>query len=237
MIIHKLLLRHFKHGDDAGFYLMQAQDAVRWLEQVGVVLTPGMTVLDLGCGHGIFGFEFHKRGCAVSLADVEDRLMPELKSCRFLHVDLDQDDYTALGQYDLVVCSNVFEHLRRPERFLAECSKLLKPNGRLYLSWTNWLSPFGGHDFAPLHYLGARRGQWLFDKLLKRHRNHTVFENLFPTYIGHVLKVLRQSPDLLVLRRAPRYYTEFAFILAVPLLREFLAWNCALLIGKRGAVS
>lgn len=234
MIIHKLLWRFFGHGDDALFYLMQAQDAVRWLEQVGVEPRPGMTVLDLGCGHGVFGAEFSKRGCKVTFADCKNCLWPELKSAQFLLMDLDRDDFGSAGRYDLVICSNVLEHLVKPERFIAECSKLLSDEGRLYLSWTNWLSPFGGHDFAPLHYLGGRRGQWLFDKLVRRHRNHTIYENLFPTYIGRVLKLIRQTPNLVLLRSAARYYTEFSFVLRIPVVREFLAWNCALLIGRRG---
>ena len=34
-------------------------------------------------------------------------------------------------------------------------------------------------------------------------------------------------------RAAPRYYPEFSFILKLPVVREFLTWNCALLISKR----
>jgi hypothetical protein len=36
------------------------------------------------------------------------------------------------------------------------------------------------------------------------------------------------------LRMAPRYYTELSFLMHIPVLREFLAWNCAMLIGRRG---
>ncbi|HWQ90425.1 MAG TPA: class I SAM-dependent methyltransferase [Clostridia bacterium] len=233
MIIHKLLLRHFRHGDDPGFYLMQAQDAIRWLQQVGVRPAPGTTVLDLGCGHGVFGAELKKCGCEVTFADRTNYLLPELRASRFIEFEMDKDDLSKLGTYDLVICSNVFEHLVNPDKFLQQCASTLKPNGVLYLSWTNWLSPFGGHDFAPLHYLGPRNGQWLFDKLLKRHRNHTIYENLFPTYIGQVLRKIRRNPSTHILHMAPRYYTEFAFLLRIPILREFLAWNCALVIGKK----
>ena len=33
MILHKLLARFLKHGDDPEFYLLQARDAIRWLEE------------------------------------------------------------------------------------------------------------------------------------------------------------------------------------------------------------
>jgi hypothetical protein len=111
--------------------------------------------------------------------------------------------------------------------------QILAPAGKLYLSWTNWLSPWGGHEFSPFHYLGAHRGHLLYDKVAKRKRKHTPFENLYPTYIGEVLKMIRQCPELVKLRAAPRYYTEFAFLIHIPVFREFLTWNCAVLIGRR----
>ncbi len=233
MIIHKLLARYLKHRDDAIFYLMQAQDAVRWLEASGVVLGRQTHALDLGCGHGVFGAELAKRGCKVTFADEENGLLPELSSSPFCRFNIDRDDLGLLGQYDLVICSNVYEHLSKPDQFLESVHKILAPGGQLYLSWTNWLSLWGGHEFSPFHYLGARRGHLLYDKIKKIPRKHTPFVNLFPTYIGQVLKKIRKSPNLVIRHAAPRYYTEFSFLLRIPAVREFAAWNCALLIGRK----
>jgi SAM-dependent methyltransferase len=233
VIIHKLILQHFKHRDDETFYDFQAQDAIKWIERSCVSLGPNVSALDLGCGHGLFGTELMKRGCKVTFSDEENSLWSEVADAPFRRFNIDRDDFGRLGQYDLVVCSNVLEHLSRPERFIDSCHQLLTPTGKLYLSWTNWLSPWGGHEFSPFHYLGARRGHLLYDKVVKRKRNHTPFENLYPTYIGSVLKRIRASPNLEILRAAPRYYTEFSFLVRVPAVREFLTWNCALLIGRK----
>ena len=229
MILHKLLLRGFRHGDDAQFYLLQAQDAVRWIRRGGVKLGPETRVLDLGCGHGILGAETAKAGCAVVFADETNLLLPEIEGT-FRAFNIDRDELSSLGQYDLVICSNVLEHLSRPDSFLANAHAILNPGGVLYLSWTNWLSPWGGHEFSPFHYLGARRGHRVWDKVVGRPRKHTPFVNLFPTCIGRTLRVIRANPQLRILRAAPRYYTELAFLLNIPLLREFAVWNCALLI-------
>ena len=233
MIIHKLLLRYFRHGDDPAFYQMQAEDSVEWLQKNGVQLTGGVEALDLGCGHGVFGAELKKTGCNVTFSDQENYLLPHLKSERFLPVDLDRDDYALLGQYDLVIFSNVLEHLAKPERLISEIAKLMKPKGRLYLSWTNWLSPFGGHDFAPFHYLGPKFGRWVHHKFTGRWSDHVPYAGLYPTYIGSILKRIRSEPTLRVIRMAPRYYSEFSFLLRIPVAREFFAWNCALLIEKK----
>lgn len=234
MIIHKLIAQHLVHKDDATFYLTQARDAIRWIEQNGVTLGASCRVLDLGCGHGIFGGELAKRGCQVTFGDTTNYILPQFASSRFVTINLDQDDISTLSEYDLVLCSNVYEHLAKPAQFLDSVHKILSPQGRLYLSWTNWLSPWGGHEFSPFHYLGPRRGYLLYDKWIGRPRNHTPFVNLFPTYIGRTLKRIRSKPNLRILRVAPRYYTELSFLMAIPLVREFLAWNCAVLIGRRG---
>jgi SAM-dependent methyltransferase len=235
MIIHKLFAQYFRQRDDPAFYSFQAQDAVRWIERCGVSLGAKIRALDLGCGHGVFGAELIRRGCQVTFADEHQGLLPEVSNAPFRMIDLDRDDVASLGEYDLVICSNVLEHLAKPKQFLDSVHKILSPQGKLYLSWTNWLSPWGGHEFSPFHYLGTRSGHLVYDKLFKRKRKHTPFVNLFPTYIGEVLSMIRQNPELALLRAAPRYYTEFAFLVRIPLLREFLTWNCALLVERKAS--
>ena len=233
MILHRLIGHHLKYGDDAAFYRMQAEDAITWIETCGRVLAPSLRTLDLGCGHGVFGKSLMQKGCQVTFADVDCQLEPELRSQPFLSVDLDKDDYRSLGTYPFIVCSNVFEHLASPQRFLSQIGQTLEPGGWLYLSWTNLLSPWGGHDFSPFHYLGPVWGPRLYDRLIGKPRIHQPFETLYPTYIGQTLDWIRQEPHLECLHCVPRYYPEFAWITQCPLIREFLAWNTALLIRKR----
>lgn len=230
MILPQLLSRFLRHGDDPLFYLLQARDAIRWLERKGVELTASTTALDLGCGHGTFGSELAKRGCKVTFADETNHLPPALASTPFVRVDLDRDDLAALGHFNLVVCSNVFEHLANPSNLLGSLHQLLSPNGVAYLSWTNWLSPWGGHDFAPFHYFGARWGPRLSAACRRRAPEHKPYENLYPTYIGRTLRTLRSNPHLRLRAAAPRYYTELAFLIRLPVLREFLTWNAGLLL-------
>jgi SAM-dependent methyltransferase len=233
MIIHRLILQHLAHRDDADFYVLQAVDALRWLERQGVELTSSTRALDLGCGHGIVGAELLKRGCDVAFADAADYLLPDLPKDRFHRIDLDKEDVAGLGKFDLVICSNVYEHLAKPDRFLDSLGRLLNPGGGFYLSWTNWLSPWGGHEFSPFHYLGASRGHRVYDRIVRKPRLHTPFVNLFPTHIGRTLRRLRGHPDLTVDRVAARYYPEFSFVTRIPLLREFLTWNCAVWLRRR----
>jgi SAM-dependent methyltransferase len=232
MILPQLLWRFLKHRDDPEFYRMQADDAIRWIKACGVPLTPETKVLDLGCGHGVFGGELLKLGCQVTFADESNFLLPIFKDSPFIPINLDRDQLNTMGQFDLVICSNVLEHLSKPEQFLENVHLLLKPGGRFYLSWTNWLSPWGGHEFSPLHYFGPKTGPRLYDKLGKT-RFHQPGKNLFVTYIGKILAHIESVSKVTVERYAPRYYTEFPLLLKIPVLREFLAWNCALLLRRK----
>ncbi len=225
MIIHRLIALHFNYEKNArAFFELQAKDAFEWLQQGGVEIGPGTSMLDLGCGHGHPGRLCTSAGAEVTFADYEDLRLEEMKDGPFRQVDLNNADLSSYGQFDLVMCSNVLEHLADPNHLLHNLSKLLKPGGVFYLSWTNWLSPWGGHEFSPWHYLGKTSGPI-----------HTVGKNLFRTYIGTVLKTIRAQPGLAVQRMAPRYYNELAFLTRLPLAREFLTWNCALQIRRTDA--
>src|SRR4051794_26675979 len=105
MIIHKLILQHLRNSDDPAFYTLQADDAIKWLEEHRARIRPGTNALDLGCGHGIFGAQLVKKGCSVTFADATSLLLPELKSSPFLEINLDQENIAKLGKYDLVICS------------------------------------------------------------------------------------------------------------------------------------
>lgn len=231
MILHKLLYRYFKYGDDPGFYKLQALDTVDWLERTGV-LRNGLEVLDLGCGHGMIGGELAEKGCRVTFADIENSLSPEYAGADFQRFDVEGDDYDELGAYDLVICSNLLEHIPRPAHLIERVDRLLNPGGILYLSWVNWLSPWGGHEFSPFHYLGSRRGHRIYDRVAGRPRTHTPYATLFPTSIGGVLGMMRRNQTLRVLQVLPRYSPELAFIARIPLLREFMTFNCLVLVEK-----
>ncbi len=232
MIIHRLIAHHMKHGDDAEFYRIQAKDSIDWLTRTGLEFNSDVDVLDLGCGHGIFGQEIEKFGCKVSFADQSNDLAPELRTAPFLQIDLDKDSFSPLGNHDLVICSNVLEHLSNPDRFLENCRLILNPGGHLYLSWTNWLSPWGGHDFSPFHYFGPKTGHKIYDRVVGKKRIHTPFETLYPTHIGQLLHKIHNLDGLNVVKAVPRYYAELGILMRIPILREFTAWNCAMLIKR-----
>ena len=58
---------------------------------------------------------------------------------------------------DISYSSNVLEHVVSYRSMLAEMVRVVAPGGVIDLTFTNWLSPWGGHETSPWHYLG---GEW-----------------------------------------------------------------------------
>ncbi len=189
-------------------------------------------VLDLGCGPGHFSAAMRNAGATVVGVDLdeEDLRAPSARGRSVLA------DGTRLpfpdATFDGVFCSNVLEHTPSPASVLAETERVLRPGGWGWVSWTNWYSPWGGHEIVPFHYLGPRLGLAAWRKLKGEPRKNVPFQALWPTYIGRTLAMVRARPGLRLLDAVPRYYPSQRWILKVPGLREVATWNCLLLLER-----
>ena len=103
----------------------------------------GARVLDLGTGSGALGkFLTYFKGCTVDGVNYNavEASLAEPYYRRVLVADLEACDLTALfagEQYDYVVCADVLEHIRTPERVARAIHHLLAKSGRLLLSVPN----------------------------------------------------------------------------------------------------
>jgi SAM-dependent methyltransferase len=121
-------------------------------------LTDGLRVLDLGCGAGrhlhaaYYAAKIEAFGLDRSFEDIEKtragfRAYPDTApgaECRFRLVVGDCVTLPfAPASFDIIICSEVLEHLLRFELALAEIARVLKPMGRLAVSvprfWPEWL--------------------------------------------------------------------------------------------------
>ena len=109
---------------------------LRWLEQM-----PPVRILDLGCSSGLFADQARRLGHRVTGVDVHE--LPEVRRRvdHFVQADLDAGLPSAVddaGPFDVVVAADVIEHVRRPERLMADMRRVLVPRGTLILSVPNF---------------------------------------------------------------------------------------------------
>jgi 2-polyprenyl-3-methyl-5-hydroxy-6-metoxy-1,4-benzoquinol methylase len=91
----------------------------------------GKRALDIGCRDGYWAEQLKKKGYAVSAIDLE----PKYESAITHNVE-DGLPYSD-SSFDLIWCTELIEHLHRPEHLLDEIQRVLRPNGRAILTTPN----------------------------------------------------------------------------------------------------
>jgi len=105
----------------------------------------GKRVLDVGCGGGILAEAIAKKGANVKGIDLSEKALKvaELHSLESeVQVSYELIAAEALaareaGQYDVVTCMEMLEHVPDPSAIVQACATLVKPGGRLFFSTLN----------------------------------------------------------------------------------------------------
>jgi SAM-dependent methyltransferase len=232
------------------FYRTQAADTLAQVERHLDVR--GRVVLDVGGGGGYFTEAFRQAGARCVLVEPEaGSAVTPLSSdgSRRHHQEAVRPGRLAPGatvagdghrlpfpdgSADLAFSSNVLEHVPDASRFLAEMVRVTRPGGLIYLSYTAWLSPWGGHETSPWHFLGGRRAARRYQRRHGRPPGNLYGTSLFPQHVGPVLRLVRARPDVEIVEAGPRYYPPWlAWLIRVPGVRELATWNLLLILRRR----
>lgn len=215
------------------FYTLVARDAATDLDHRYGPLT-GQKIVDLGCGPGYYTRALRGRGADVTPLDnsEEEIFLPGGPPEGWMLGDAGDLPFED-ASYDGAFCSNLLEHTPNTPAVISEIARILKPGGWGYISWTNWYSPWGGHDMSPYHFLGPERGPRLYEKRHGPPRKNRYGEGLWAVHVGTTLREVRSHADLEIEQVEPRYWPKLRFIMKVPGLREVAAWNCVIRVRKR----
>ncbi|MBW5423913.1 methyltransferase domain-containing protein [Streptomyces sp. BG9H] len=214
-------------------YTLLAKDAADQVE--AYVKVKDRVVVDIGGGGGYFTEEFRRRGAQSYLFE------PDLAEMTASGTKPPEGSVLADGYLlpladeiaDVTFSSNVLEHVDDPQTFLSEMVRVTRPGGLIYVSFTNWLSPWGGHEWAPWHYLGADRARARYERRTGKAAKHTLGENLFAHHVGTTLRQVRGRSDVDVVSARSRYWPFLAgAITKVPGVREFATWNLLLILRR-----
>jgi SAM-dependent methyltransferase len=136
---------------------------------------------------------------------------------------------------DLTFSSNVLEHVPDPSRFLDEAVRVTRVGGLIYLSFTVWFSPWGGHETAPWHYLGGHRAARRYTRQNGRPPGNLYGSSLFACHVGQALRLVQRHPEVDIVEAGPRYYPDWMRgVLKLPLVRELATWNLLLVLRRTG---
>jgi ubiquinone/menaquinone biosynthesis C-methylase UbiE len=199
--------------DYALFEYHRSAKVLAFLEQSGVRI--GGRILDAGCGGGGMPLSLAEEADAVIGIDLVDRFRDAgrvLAHERSLtNLDFVQADGSALpfasSAFDAVLSHAVIEHVADAGAYLAECRRVLRPTGWLYLSTAPYLSFAGAHlprlrVPIPVHLMVGRRAAFKFFRTLARHAAWTLRE---PADENSFIKAARRNAvkqdDLLELVR------------------------------------
>lgn len=121
-------------------------------------LEPGTRVLDVGCGNGATCGEFLRRGCKVVGIDLSEQGIELARrtypSGRFEIIGASRNILADLGEepFDLIVSTEVVEHLYAPREWAAGCYAALREGGRFICT-----TPYHGYL---KNLLISLRGGW-----------------------------------------------------------------------------
>lgn len=101
----------------------------------------GSIVLDVGCNWGYMARELKKKNCRVIGIEIAEQAVARAKEfCeQVLSVDLEQVIKLPFPEkyFDVMIFSDILEHLRRPDTALKNILPFLKPDGRVIASIPN----------------------------------------------------------------------------------------------------
>jgi SAM-dependent methyltransferase len=231
------LFRTFRleQSDPERFYSVLAADSIEQLR--GFTSLQGQCVLDVGGGPGYFADAFAAAGAAYVPVDADVRELfargtpppgTVLGSGMALPV--------RTGAVDVCYSSNVLEHVSRPWLMADEMLRATRPGGTVFLSYTNWLGPHGGHETSPWHYLGGHHARRRYARVHGHEPKNRYGESLFSLSVAAGLRWARSRADSghgeLVAAFA-RYHPWWANrVVRVPVLRELVTWNLVLVLRR-----
>lgn len=162
---------------------------VNWIDERAPLA--GKKVLDVGCGGGILSEAMALRGATVTGIDMGETPLAVARLHQLesgVEVDYRQITAEAMaleapGEYDVVTCLEMLEHVPDPSSVIRACARLVKPGGQVFFSTINRnpkaylfaiigaeyimkLLPRGTHDFKKF-IRPSELGSWSRDASLR----------------------------------------------------------------------
>jgi 2-polyprenyl-6-hydroxyphenyl methylase/3-demethylubiquinone-9 3-methyltransferase len=105
----------------------------------------GKRVVDVGCGGGILAEAMAQRGARVTGIDLSEKSLRVAELHRLesgaavAYERAMAEEFAAAhpGEFDVVTCMELLEHVPQPSSVVAACARLVKPGGQVFFSTIN----------------------------------------------------------------------------------------------------
>jgi 2-polyprenyl-6-hydroxyphenyl methylase/3-demethylubiquinone-9 3-methyltransferase len=116
----------------------------------------GKNVIDIGCGGGVLSEAMAKKGAKVTGIDLSEKALKvaDLHSLesgvevRYKHIAAEDMALAEPGQFDVVTCMEMLEHVPDPASIVRAAAALVKPGGHLFFSTLNRNPKSYLHDYG-----------------------------------------------------------------------------------------
>src|SRR4030042_4088755 len=109
-----------------------------WKKKFEIINKYGVSakILDIGCNDGEFSSWFNRLGCRIVGLDIAEKnlKLAKKRGIKTIKCDLNKRIPLPSNSFKTVLALEIIEHLLYPENILREANRLLKKNGKLYIS-------------------------------------------------------------------------------------------------------
>jgi 2-polyprenyl-6-hydroxyphenyl methylase/3-demethylubiquinone-9 3-methyltransferase len=117
---------------------------LEWIN--GICPVQGLRTLDIGCGGGILTDSLARKGASALGIDLSTKALKvaqlhameaQTANVAYREISAEALALEAPGQFDLVTCMEMLEHVPDPASIVRACSTLVKPGGWVFFSTLN----------------------------------------------------------------------------------------------------
>jgi SAM-dependent methyltransferase len=197
-LVRRFARRGKSNHDYQAMQTLVAERMLFRLQQAGIDLKRS-SVLEVGAGAGGYSRVLHQACGAFVASDVNRNDFFNGSRIPFETIDV-MEIPSIRDTFDVIICASLIEHVEKPVLALSNLRQMLKPGGRLFLTFPPFYSLWmlGGHRFKPFHFLGEKLAVRIYNwrhphSRVKDYRTCGGNYGLFPLTIGRVERLLAQS--------------------------------------------